>query len=196
MGSEMCIRDSHWYRAAMRWGESSAICPRSNFDGAPSEVGKYNVLSYYGCFDMAGNAREWGTNPHKNGYRSMMGGGYDDETYFFTDNYAQHPINRYKTNGFRCVIIPDDETNHPSAARRCLRHERHPEAQGPTFAASERFSVKSGGEDNGILHILVVQNGHPLSDFYYMVHDEWARVRPSPFQPVEPIHTMVLRAVR
>ena len=105
----------HWYRAAMRWGESSAISPRSNFSGGPSEVGKYNVLSYYGCFDMAGNAREWGTNPHKNGYRSMMGGGYNDEAYFFTDNFAQHPINRYKTNGFRCVIIPDEETNLASA---------------------------------------------------------------------------------
>lgn len=101
----------HWYKAAMRWGESSVISPRSNFSGAPSEVGKYNVLSYFGCFDMAGNAREWGTNPHKNGNRSIMGGGYNDEAYFFTDNFSQHPINRYKTNGFRCVIISDEETN-------------------------------------------------------------------------------------
>ena len=105
----------HWYKAAMYWGESTVISPRSNFSGMPSEVGKYNVLSSYGCFDMAGNAREWGSNPHKNGNRSVMGGGYDDETYFFTDNFSQHPINRYKTNGFRCVILPDDETNLVSA---------------------------------------------------------------------------------
>ena len=105
----------HWYKAAMYWGESTVISPRSNFSGMPSEVGKYNVLSSYGCYDMAGNAREWGSNPHKNGNRSVMGGGYDDETYFFTDNFSQHPTNRYKTNGFRCVIIPDDETNLVSA---------------------------------------------------------------------------------
>ncbi|MEE3236602.1 MAG: hypothetical protein VX236_04755 [Pseudomonadota bacterium] len=56
--------------------------------------------------------------------------------------------------------------------------------------------MKPSGEDNGILHIQVGQNGHPLSDFYHMGHDDWVRVRPSPFQPGEPIHTMVLRAVR
>jgi len=98
----------HWYKAAMYWGESSVISPRSNFSGSLSEVGEYNVLSSYGCYDMAGNAREWGTNPHKNGNRSIMGGGYDDDTYFFTDNFSQHPINRYKTNGFRCVITSED----------------------------------------------------------------------------------------
>ena len=105
----------HWYKAAMYWGESSVISPRSNFKGSQSEVGKYDVLSSYGCFDMAGNAREWGSNPHKNGNRSIMGGGYDDEPYYFTDNFSQHPINRYKTNGIRCVIIPDDEIRLASA---------------------------------------------------------------------------------
>ena len=99
----------------MFWGESGAISPRSNFSGSPSEVGKYSIFSSYGCYDMAGNAREWGTNPHKNGNRSVMGGGYDDDTYYFTDNFSQHPINRYKTNGFRCVIIPENETNLASA---------------------------------------------------------------------------------
>ena len=97
----------HWYKAAMVWGESSVISPRSNFNGSKSQVGKYDVLSVFGCFDMAGNAREWGSNPHKNGNRSIMGGGYDDEPYFFTDNFSQHPNNRYKTNGIRCVIIYD-----------------------------------------------------------------------------------------
>ena len=64
---------------------------------------------------MAGNAREWGTNPHKNGNRSIMGGGYDDEPYFFTDNFSQHPNNRYKTNGIRCVIISEEENTLASA---------------------------------------------------------------------------------
>ncbi len=105
----------HWYKAAIYWGESSVISPRSNFSGVPSEVGKYEVLSSYGCFDMAGNAREWGNNSHKNGNKSIFGGGYDDEAYFFTDNFSQHPYNRYKTNGFRCVIIPENEQNYASA---------------------------------------------------------------------------------
>ena len=99
----------HWYKAAMKWGESTAISPRSNFSGVPSEVGKYNTVSTYGCYDMAGNAREWGTNPHLNGNKTMMGGGYNDEPYFFTDNFSVYPINRYKTNGFRCVIVSDSK---------------------------------------------------------------------------------------
>ena len=105
----------HWYKAAMVWGESSVISPRSNFKGSKSQVGEYDVLSVFGCFDMAGNAREWGSNPHKNGNRSIMGGGYDDEPYFFTDNFSQHPNNRYKTNGIRCVIISEEENTLASA---------------------------------------------------------------------------------
>ena len=99
----------HWYRAAMVWGESTAISPRSNFSGVPSEAGNYSIVSAYGCYDMAGNAREWGTNPHLNGNKAMMGGGYNDEPYFFTDNFSVYPISRYKTNGFRCVIVSDSD---------------------------------------------------------------------------------------
>ena len=46
---------------------------------------------------------------------AIMGGGYDDEPYFFTDNFSQHPNNRYKTNGIRCVIISDEENTLASA---------------------------------------------------------------------------------
>ena len=40
---------------------------------------------------------------------------HDDEPYFFTDNFSQHPNNRYKTNGIRCVIISDEENTLASA---------------------------------------------------------------------------------
>ncbi len=157
----------HWYKAAMRWGESSVISPRSNFSGAPSEVGKYNVLSYFGCFDMAGNAREWGTNPHKNGNRSIMGGGYNDETYFFTDNYSQHPINRYKTNGFRCVIVSDDETNLASADTLIQTFTREFYSFKPI--SDEVFNIYNGmfKYDKTPLNIEVIKDSVSINEAWY-----------------------------
>ena len=157
----------HWYKAAMRWGESSVISPRSNFSGVPSEVGKYDVLSSYGCFDMAGNAREWGTNPHKNGNRSVMGGGYDDETYFFTDNFSQLPINRYKTNGFRCVIIPDEEMNLASADTLIQSFTRDFYSHKPI--SDEVFNIYNGmfKYDKSPLNIKVIKDSIDNGEVWY-----------------------------
>ena len=48
-----------------------------------------------------------------------------------------------------------------------------PKAQGPSFGASERFSVSPGDEANSLLHMPTGQSGHPLSDFYARGHDDW-----------------------
>ncbi|GIS54544.1 hypothetical protein Ct9H90mP29_15860 [bacterium] len=50
----------------MVWGESSVYHQGAILMDQKSSR-KYDVLSVFGCFDMAGNAREWGSNPHKNG---------------------------------------------------------------------------------------------------------------------------------
>ena len=154
----------HWYKAAMFWGESGAISPRSNFSGSPSEVGKYSIFSSYGCYDMAGNAREWGTNPHKNGNRSVMGGGYDDETYYFTDNFSQHPINRYKTNGFRCVIIPENETNLASADTLIQSFTRDFYAHKPI--SDEVFKIYNGmfKYDKFPLNVKIIKDSEKVND--------------------------------
>ena len=154
----------HWYKAAMFWGESGAISPRSNFSGSPSEVGKYSIFSSYGCYDMAGNAREWGTNPHKNGNRSVMGGGYDDDTYYFTDNFSQHPINRYKTNGFRCVIIPENETNLASADTLIQSFTRDFYAHKPI--SDEVFKIYNGmfKYDKFPLNIKIIKDSEKVND--------------------------------
>ena len=154
----------HWYKAAMFWGESGAISPRSNFSGSPSEVGKYSIFSSYGCYDMAGNAREWGTNPHKNGNRSVMGGGYDDDTYYFTDNFSQHPINRYKTNGFRCVIIPENETNLASADTLIQSFTRDFYAHKPI--SDEVFKIYNGmfKYDKFPLNVKIIKDSEKVND--------------------------------
>ncbi len=67
-----------------------------------------------------------------------------------------------------------------------------PKAQGPSFGASERFSVSPGDEANSILHMPTGQSGHPLSKFYGRGHDDWVKGRASPFLPGEPRHTLTL----
>ena len=157
----------HWYKAAMFWGESGAISPRSNFSGSPSEVGKYSIFSSYGCYDMAGNAREWGTNPHKNGNRSVMGGGYDDDTYYFTDNFSQHPINRYKTNGFRCVIIPENETNLASADTLIQSYTRNFYSHKPI--SDEVFNIYNGmfKYDKTPINAKIIEDKIDINDAWY-----------------------------
>jgi penicillin amidase len=68
-----------------------------------------------------------------------------------------------------------------------------PKAQGPTFGASERFSVSPGDEANGVMHMPTGQSGHPLSDFYRYGHEDWVKGRVSPFLPGKTEHTLVLR---
>jgi penicillin amidase len=68
-----------------------------------------------------------------------------------------------------------------------------PKAQGPTFGASERFSVSPGDEANGLMHMPTGQSGHPLSDFYRNGHDDWVKGRPTPFLPGATQHTLTLQ---
>ena len=69
-----------------------------------------------------------------------------------------------------------------------------PRAQGPSFGASERFAVSPGFEEDGYLHMPAGQSGHPLSAFYRVGHDDWAKGRASEFMPGEPVHKLVLKA--
>jgi len=68
-----------------------------------------------------------------------------------------------------------------------------PKAQGPTFGASERFSVSPGDEANGLMHMPTGQSGHPLSEFYRYGHEDWVKGLSSPFLPGEARHMLVLQ---
>jgi len=67
-----------------------------------------------------------------------------------------------------------------------------PLAQGPSFGASERFSVSPGNEENGIMHMPTGQSGHPLSPYYRAGHADWVSGRPAPFLPGKTEHTLTL----
>jgi penicillin amidase len=67
-----------------------------------------------------------------------------------------------------------------------------PRVQGPAFGASERFAVSPGLEQQGYLHMPGGQSGHPLSPFYRVGYEAWARGEPTPFLPGAAEHVLNL----
>ena len=60
-----------------------------------------------------------------------------------------------------------------------------PRVASPGFGASVRFVVAPGRETTGVYHMPTGQSGHPLSPYYNLGHDDWAKGRPTPFLPGE-----------
>jgi eukaryotic-like serine/threonine-protein kinase len=109
----------HWSRAAFTWA-GAAIVPESNFGkGGIAPVGQYRGVGPFGTADMAGNAREWCYNA-TGSERYILGGGWNDPTYAFNDAYAQDPMDRSATNGFRLAKYLTDR-NVATAGRPIVR---------------------------------------------------------------------------
>jgi len=108
----------HWYRAAMDYMEviapvAPAVIKQSNFAGAGlAPVGEYPSLSFYGAYDMGGNAREWLWNANGD-RRWMAGGAWNQVPYMFFGAEFESPYDRGPTNGFRCVVNANGQ---PTAA--------------------------------------------------------------------------------
>jgi formylglycine-generating enzyme required for sulfatase activity/pimeloyl-ACP methyl ester carboxylesterase len=112
---------AHWNHAA-GVTTSASVVPRSNFSGrGPVAVGSTGAINLFGTFDMAGNVREWCLN-QSGDERLILGGGWNDEPYQFTDVYTQPPFDRSPTNGIRLVRYAANEAN-LAAAEAPLRRE-------------------------------------------------------------------------
>lgn len=111
-----------WWRAAL--GERESARPwgndvrtthlRANFGFRGTQpVGSYPLgVSLFGCFDMAGNVREWLQDSSvSQKLRTVIGGSWKDPDYMFEPSHAEFfdPDFASEDIGFRCVKIISQE---------------------------------------------------------------------------------------
>jgi eukaryotic-like serine/threonine-protein kinase len=115
----------HWGSAegGLYWTLSHKIIPLSNFKGkGPEPVGKNNGITFFGCYDMAGNVREWCWNESPAGH-IIRGGAWNDATYLFSDLSQLPSFDRSPKNGFRCVRYINKENFSASVFQQVLYNE-------------------------------------------------------------------------
>ncbi|MBZ5499614.1 MAG: protein kinase [Acidobacteriia bacterium] len=129
----------HWDRAAFTYA-SAEIVPLSNINGnGPRPVGTSQSMNRFGIYDLAGNVREWCFNESTlHGQRFILGGGWNDPPYAFNLAFAQNPLDRSETNGFRCMKYWGAEKNQAGLEKNIELPFRdflsEPKVSGETFA--------------------------------------------------------------
>ena len=84
---------------AARW-----VVPHGRYDATgPVRGGDRRGVSPRGVYDMAGNVREWTVNAREPGSRYILGGGWSDPAYLFSEIYTQPEFDRSPINGIRLV---------------------------------------------------------------------------------------------
>lgn len=105
---------THWARAAYPPSEIAAslmpsLVGTSNFDReALHPVDSEKGGGAYGTIHQAGNAREWILNAYGGG-GMMLGGSYNEPTYWASQRLPQPHFSRSDLNGFRLVKLLDPE---------------------------------------------------------------------------------------
>ncbi|MEO7520674.1 MAG: SUMF1/EgtB/PvdO family nonheme iron enzyme, partial [Gemmatimonas sp.] len=85
--------------ASARW-----IVPHGRYGStAPVRGGDPRRAGPSGVYDLAGNVREWTVNAREPGSRYILGGGWSDPTYLYSELYTQPEFDRAAINGIRLV---------------------------------------------------------------------------------------------
>ena len=115
---EKAARDgayTHGTGVVMPWGlvyPKETFEHRANFEGSgPEPVDTYGFgIGSYGCYNMAGNVKEWCINAMGEGY-AATGGSWEDPAYMF-GHYGVFPgLYSSGSLGFRCVYNSGDKSN-------------------------------------------------------------------------------------
>ena len=78
------------------------VVPQGRYESAsPVRGGAPRGVGPRGVYDMAGNVREWTVNAREPGSRYILGGGWTDPPYLFSEIYAQPEFDRSAINGIR-----------------------------------------------------------------------------------------------
>ncbi len=84
---------------AARW-----VVPHGRYESSgPVKGGDVRGVSARGVYDLAGNVREWTENAREAGTRYILGGGWTDPPYLFSEVYVQPELDRAAINGIRLV---------------------------------------------------------------------------------------------
>jgi serine/threonine protein kinase/dienelactone hydrolase len=99
----------HWTRAATDFGAFSDVLTASNFESkGPAAVGTKRGLGPHGTYDMAGNIKEWCSNPILD-HRFALGGAWFEPSYQFLAPDSMAPFERKRGFGLRLMT----ETGRP-----------------------------------------------------------------------------------
>jgi hypothetical protein len=107
----------------------------------------------FGTYDMAGNAKEWCWNESAAGTRFILGGGFGEPLYRFTQTDARSPWDRRSTFGFRGVKLASPPP--PEALAPVVRNARDYSKEKPV--SDEVFNAFRGlyAYDKGELNATV-----------------------------------------
>ncbi len=101
-----------WNRVAFTCASAQIIALANLAGRALVPVGSTHSMNRFGVRDLAGNVREWTANrTAREDTRFLLGGGWNDPEYSFNDAWAQPPLDRSPTNGFRCIRHVEPEPN-------------------------------------------------------------------------------------
>jgi len=145
----------HWNRAA-GLQLSASIVPLSNYaNQGPWRVGTGGI-SPFGTYDMAGNVREWCFNQDGDN-RFILGGGWNDLPYQFTDTYTQPAFDRSPINGIRLLKYPATDSTLAQSMAPLHRETRNFMAERPATDAMFAAYVRMYEYDKGPLDARVVE---------------------------------------
>jgi class 3 adenylate cyclase/dienelactone hydrolase len=148
----------HWNSVALTWA-SYLIVPNSNFKGKGTDPVGINEGMISGVFDMAGNVREWcvnATNREEN--RLVLGGGWDDQDYAYTDGFAQDPFTRSESTGFRCIKILQDDTTYDNLSSEIEFAFRDYYSETPVSSQTFKIFLRQFDYDNTELDAKVIDS--------------------------------------